>query len=317
MAAIEASSLKKLLTQLHAIENDGGNGTLHLPRGETLNVTHLSKIYFPKERYTKGDVMRYYASVARTILPLMKDRPLVLKRYPDGVGKPPFYQQNAPRDVPDGVRSALVPSSDGKSRRIIGGDLPTLLYAAQLGAIDVHPWLSRVGSLDAADFAVLDLDPTRQASFARVVKVARKILESLERGRYRAAIKTSGSRGIHIFVPMPPRTSYAQAQAFARGVATAVAEANAKDATIERSLAKRPRGTVYIDFLQNAEGKSVAAAFSLRARDGATVSMPISVSELTGTLRIDDFTIVNSAAQAARRGKQWAALTRYRRAASA
>jgi bifunctional non-homologous end joining protein LigD len=228
------------------------------------------------------------------------------------IGKPPFYQQNAPRDVPKSVRSALVPSSDGKSRRIIGGDLPTLLYGVQLGAVDVNPWLSRVGSLGAADFAVLDLDPTPQASFTRVVKVARQIVESLTRGRYRAAIKTSGSRGVHIFVPMPPRTSYAQAQDFARTVATAVAEESPKDATIERSVAKRPRGTVYIDFLQNAEGKSVAAAFSLRARDGAPVSMPIAVSELTDSLRIDDFTIVKSAAQSARRGKQWAALARYR-----
>ena len=305
-----------IVAQLHAIENDGGNGTLHFAGGKTLGVTHLSKIYFPKERYTKGDVMRYYASVARTILPLVKDRPLVLKRYPDGIGKPPFYQQNAPRDVPKSVRSTLVPSSDGRSRRIIGGDLPTLLYSVQLGAVDVHPWLSRVGSLDAADFAVLDLDPTPQASFARVVKVARKILESLERGRYRAAVKTSGSRGVHIFVPMPPRTSYAQAQDFARTVATAVAEESPKDATIERSIAKRPRGTVYIDYLQNAEGKSVAAAFSLRARDGAPVSMPIAVTELTGTLRIGDFTIANSAAQAARRGKQWTTLARYRRPAT-
>jgi bifunctional non-homologous end joining protein LigD len=118
---------------------------------------------------------------------------------------------------------------------------------------------------------------------------------------------------VHIFVPMPPRTGYAQAQDFARTVATAVAEESPNDATIERSIAKRPRGTVYIDFLQNAEGKSVAAAFSLRARDGAPVSMPIAVSELTDSLRIDDFTIANSAAQSARRGKQWAALTRYRR----
>lgn len=301
-----------MVAQLRTIENGSGSGTLHFPGGETLAVTNLSKIYFPEERYTKGDVMRYYASVARTILPLVKDRPLVLKRYPDGIGKPPFFQQNAPRDVPKGVRSALVPSSEGKSRRIIGGDLPTLLYAVQLGAIDVHPWLSRVGSLDAADFAVLDLDPTLHASFARVAKVARRILESLDQAGYRAAVKTSGSRGVHIFVAMPPRTSYAQAQDFARTVATAVAEAHPKEATIERAIARRPRGTVYIDFLQNAEGKSVAAAFSVRARAGAPVSMPIAATELAGTLRIEDFTIANAASQAGRRGKQWVALARYR-----
>jgi bifunctional non-homologous end joining protein LigD len=306
-----------IFAQLQAIQNDSGNGTLRFPGGKTLDVTNLSKVYFPKQRYTKGDVMRYYASIARTILPLVQDRPLVLKRYPDGIAKPPFFQQNAPRDVPKSVRTALVASSDGKSRRIIGGDLPTLLYAAQLGAIDVHPWLSRVGSLDAADFAVLDLDPTPKASFARVMNVARAILESLKQGGYPAALKTSGSRGLHIFVAMPPRTSYAQAQDFARIVATAVAQDHPKEATIERSIAKRPRGTVYVDFLQNAEGKSVAAAFSVRARHGAPVSMPIAASELEDTLRIEDFTIVNAAAQAARRGKQWAALTRYRRPAKA
>jgi bifunctional non-homologous end joining protein LigD len=113
-------------------------------------------------------------------------------------------------------------------------------------------------------------------------------------------------------VAMPPRTSYAQAQDFARAVATAVAEAHPKEATIERAIARRPRGTVYIDFLQNAEGKSVAAAFSVRARAGAPVSMPIAATELAGTLRIEDFTIANAASQAGRRGKQWVALARYR-----
>jgi bifunctional non-homologous end joining protein LigD len=294
-----------IVAQLQAIEDDSGDGTLAFPHGGTLGVTNLGKKYFPKQKYTKGDVMRYYASVADTILPLIEDRPLVLKRYPDGVGAPPFFQQNAPHDVPKGVRVATVESDKGKSMRIVGGDLLTLLYTVQLGAIDVHPWLSRVKSLRYADYAVLDLDPTPAAPFSRVVTVAKHVLEALKDGRYHAAIKTSGSRGLHIFITLPPRTTYSQAQEFARIIATAVAEDYPKEATVQRSIAKRPRGTVYVDFLQNAEGKSVAAAFSVRARDGAPVSMPIAEKELVSELRIEDFTIANAAAQAAKRGKLW------------
>ncbi len=295
-----------IVAQLQAIEDDSGDGTLTFPDGARLDVTNLGKTYFPKQQYTKGDVMRYYASVADTILSLIEHRPLVLKRYPDGVGAPPFFQQNAPRDIPRGVRTASIDGDKGKSTRIVGGDLLTLLYTVQLGAIDVHPWLSRVKTLKYADYAVLDLDPTPAAPFSRVVTVARYVLNALKDGHYHAAIKTSGSRGLHIFVRLPPRTPYPTAQQFARIIATTVAEDYPKEATVQRSIAKRPRGTVYVDFLQNAEGKSVAAAFSVRARDGAPVSMPVAAQELVSSLRIEDFTIANAAAQAARRGKLWA-----------
>jgi bifunctional non-homologous end joining protein LigD len=230
----------------------------------------------------------------------------VLKRFPDGIGAAPFFQQNAPRDVPKGVRTASVESSDGKSTRIVGGDLATLLYTVQLGAIELHPWLSRVKSLRYADYAVLDLDPTPTAPFALVVKVARRILDALTETGYRAAIKTSGSRGLHLYVTMAPRTTYPRAAEIARIVATAIAEEYPTEATVQRSIAKRPRGTVYVDFLQNAEGKSVAGAFSVRARDGAPVSMPIAASELGRALHIADFTLANAAAQAATRAKLWA-----------
>jgi bifunctional non-homologous end joining protein LigD len=294
-----------IVAQLQAIEADSGDGTLTFADGATLDVTNLGKKYFPKQKYTKGDVMRYYAAVADTILPLIADRPLVLKRYPDGVDAPPFFQQNAPRDVPRGVRTATIDSDKGKSTRIVGGDLLTLLYTVQLGAIDVHPWLSRVKSLKYADYAVLDLDPTPAAPFSRVVTIAKYVLDALKDGHYHAAIKTSGSRGLHLFITLPPRTAYPAAQEFARIIATTVAEDYPKEATVQRSIAKRPRGTVYVDFLQNAEGKSVASAFSVRARDGAPVSMPIAEKELASGLRIEDFTIANAAAQAVKRGKLW------------
>jgi bifunctional non-homologous end joining protein LigD len=300
-----ATKKDDVVAQLRTIEDDSGEGTLTFPDGGALDVTNLGKKYFPKQKYTKGDVMRYYASVGDTILPLIEDRPLVLKRYPDGIDAPPFFQQNAPRDVPKGVRTASIGSDEGKSTRVVGGDLLTLLYTVQLGAIDVHPWLSRVKSLKYADYAVLDLDPTPAAPFSRVVTIATYVLAVLKDGHYHAAIKTSGSRGLHIFISLPPRTTYPKAQEFARIIATTVAEDYPKEATVERSIAKRPRGTVYVDFLQNAEGKSVAAAFSVRARDGAPVSMPIAEKELVSGLHIEDFTIANAAAQAAKRGKIW------------
>jgi bifunctional non-homologous end joining protein LigD len=297
--------MKSVDAQLRAIEKNGGEGTVNFGGGKTLDVSHLNKEYFPEAKYTKGDVMRYYAAVAPYILPRIKDRPLVLKRFPDGVGKPPFYQQNAPRDTPRAVRVAEVKSSKGASRRIIGGDLPTLLYTVQLGAIDVHPWLSRLKTLRYADFAVLDLDPGKGVGFEKVIGVARWIGEYLKKAKYPALIKTSGSRGIHIFVPMPPRTTYEKAQQFARTIAEETAEEHPKEATIQRMIAKRPRDTVYVDFLQNAEGKSVAAPFSLRANSGAMVSMPIAWNELTVSLYLDAFTIVTGAAQAKKRARYW------------
>jgi bifunctional non-homologous end joining protein LigD len=295
----------RVVTQLRAIEDDGGNGTVRFPDGTTLDVTNLSKRYFPKQHFTKGDVMRYYASIAKTVLPLMADRPLVLKRFPNGIDAAPFFQQNAPNDVPKGIRTETVQTDDGESTRIVGGDLPTLLYTVQLGAIELHPWLSRIKSLQYADYFVLDLDPTPGASFALVMKVAQHTLSALTKTGFHAAMKTSGSRGLHLFVRMAPRTTYERASEIARIIATAIADEYPGEATVERMKKKRPPGTVYVDFLQNAEGKSVAGAFSVRARDGAPVSMPIAEAELRRALHITDFTLANAAAQAAARGKTW------------
>ena len=294
-----------IVAQLRKIEDNDGGGTIHFPGGKTLDVSHLDKIYFPGAGYTKGDVMRYYASVAAVMLPLIADRPLVLKRYPEGINADSFFQQNAPMDAPTSVRVVSVKSANGTNRRIVGGGLPTLLYTVQLGAIDVHPWLSRVKMLQFADFAVLDLDPMPRARFDRVKKVALWIGEILKKAGYRATVKTSGSRGLHIFVPMPAHTKYKEAQQFARTIATEIAEAHPREVTVQRLIAKRPAGTVYVDFLQNAEGKSVAAPFSLRAKAGATVSMPIAWNELNGALQIKDFTIENAPAIAKARAGHW------------
>jgi len=257
----------------------------------TLHVSSLDKVFFDDAGITKGDVMRYYARVAPLLLPLLADRPLILKRYPNGIGGPSFFQQNAGRH-PDGVRVAAVETEDRKrAERIIGGDLLTLLYTVQLGTIAVHPWQSRLPTIEFADYSTIDLDPGKNVPFARVVELAERIRDELEQLQLKSALKTSGSRGLHIVLPLPARTSYARSAALAETVAARVAAKNADLATLERSLQRRPKGTIYVDAKQNARGKSVASAYSVRERAGAPVSAPLRWSDLRPTLRIDDFTI--------------------------
>jgi bifunctional non-homologous end joining protein LigD len=165
---------------------------------------------------------------------------------------------------------------EGKQPRLIGGDLLTLLYTVQLGTIAVNPWHSRLGSLDFPDYAILDLDPSPRVPFHRIAQVAAWVRDELDALGLGAAVKTSGSRGIHVVVPLPRRTSYDDAAALAERIAQRVARAHPKEATVERSIGGRPRGSVYVDHLQNARGKTLASVFSVRAKPGATVSTPLS-----------------------------------------
>ncbi|MBK5187544.1 MAG: DNA ligase D, partial [Gemmatimonadaceae bacterium] len=195
--------------QLAAIERDGGDGTVEIRRGVSLHVSNLGKVYFPDDGYTKGDLMRYYARVAPVILPAIADRPLVLKRTPEGIKGEVFFQQKPPEHAPPVVRVETVVTDEGvRAERIVGGDLATLLYTVQIGCVSVDPWESRIDSLDAMDYTILDLDPGPRATFDRVVDVARWVKEELDAHGLRAALKTSGSRGLHIAIPLPLRTRY-------------------------------------------------------------------------------------------------------------
>lgn len=293
-AAPPAGSVEE---QLQAIEQSGGAGTLRVARGKTLDVTSLDKVYFPAVGATKGELMRYYARVAPVILPLIADRPLVLKRSPDGVDGETFFQQKPPARIPAPVRveSIAAQSAGGgrgkPERRIVGGEMVTLLYTVQLGCISVDPWFSRVGTIDYPDYAIIDLDPGPEAPFGRVVHAARLVHDEMERLGLRGALKTSGSRGLHIALPLPAGTPYDSALRLAELVATRVAEAHPDAATIKRSLAERPPAAVYLDYLQNARGKSLACAYCVRAKAGATVSTPIDWSELGDALDPGSFTI--------------------------
>jgi bifunctional non-homologous end joining protein LigD len=296
---------ESLLSQLTELEEKGSGGTLDFGRGNTLKVSNLDKVFFPKEKYTKGDVMRYYTRVANFILPTILDRPLVLKRFPNGIDGEAFYQQKASETTPSEVRVEMIQTADGEQPRYVGGDLLSLLYTIQLGAISVDPWHTRVQSLEYADYTIIDLDPGPRANFGRVIQVARWAKEVIDGFGLNAAIKTSGSRGLHIYLPLPPRTPNEAATLVAQLIATKVADAHPKEATIERFVKARGAATVYVDYLQNIQGKTVAGPYCVRAKPGATVSTPLEWSELTDDLDPHDFHLGNAADRFEKVGDIW------------
>jgi bifunctional non-homologous end joining protein LigD len=279
-----------------------------------IGVTNLGKLFWPKLKITKGDLLRYYAAVAPFILPAVSDRPLVMKRFPNGVDGQAFYQQRSRlENPPAGVRIEILPDeldpiSEPDARRFIGGSLITLLYMTQLAAISQDPWFSRVQSPLDADYAALDLDPGEGTSFARVLDVARWVRDELDSLKVTAVPKTSGASGLHVYVPLPPHTSYESGQLFCQIVATVVASKHPKIATVERKVKARPRGTVYVDYLQNILGKTLATAYSARASDYAGVSTPLTWKEIDAGIDPHDFTIRTAPARFKQVGDLWARL---------
>lgn len=297
----------EIYEQLLAIERGARRGRIDFGRGVTLDVTNLDKFYFRAEQFTKGDLMRYYVGVAPILLPLLADRPLVLRRFPDGVGGKNFYQQKAPVRTPPAVRVEEVRTAAGTARRLVGGDLPTLLYAVQLGTIAMNPWHARMPSLELPDYAILDLDPGPRTPFEIVVEAAHWVREALRENGLRGVVKTSGKRGVHIAIALPPQTSSEAAQLLARTIARRVVQAHRQETTTVRSRAARTRRAVYLDYMQNVTGKSVASAYSVRATEWATVSTPIAWEELTSTLDPREFTIEMTPSELAARQRYWIA----------
>jgi bifunctional non-homologous end joining protein LigD len=306
-----ARSHNTLVAQLQALEDARRDGTLELPDGQRLGVTNLAKIFWPESKLTKGDLLRYYAEVAPLILPAVADRPLVMKRFPNGIEGQAFYQQRSMREKPppgvriETLRDDLDPISEPDARRFVGGSLVTLLYMTQIAAISQDPWFSRVQSPLDADYVAIDLDPGEGTPFARVLDVARLVRDELESLRVPAVPKTSGSRGLHIYVPLPPHTSYESGMLFCQIVATVIAARHPKLATVERAVRARRRGSVYVDYLQNILGKTLATAYSARASAFAGVSTPLAWKELDEPLDPRDFTIETAPARFRKVGDLW------------
>jgi bifunctional non-homologous end joining protein LigD len=265
--------------------------------GEVVPLTHLERVYWPDEGYTKGDLVRYYHEISRYILPYLEDRPLIMKRYPSGIKGQSFHQHDVHQHVPDFMRTAALEVEDGgvhKVDYIVGTGEATLLYMANLGAIERHPWHSRVEDLEHPDWFVFDLDPSEGVEFGTICDVALTTREVLARVGLESYAKTSGSRGIHIYVPVKPAYTYEQIAELAEQVATVVAREQSEVATVERSKRKRGARMIYVDHMQNARGKSVVAPYSVRPKPGATVSAPLEWREVERKkIKTADFHIKN------------------------
>jgi bifunctional non-homologous end joining protein LigD len=294
-----------VVAQLQSLEDARRDGLLTLPDGDSLKVTNLHKPFWPQQKLTKGDLMRYYARVAPFILPAVADRPLVMKRFPNGVAAPPFYQHRAP-EVPSGVRTQVVGVVEERPQ-IIGGTLKTLLYMTQLAAISQDPWFSRVTHPEFADYAAFDLDPPDGLPFARVLDVARWIRDELDALGAIGVAKTSGSDGLHIYVPLPAGTPYEAGMIYCQIVAALVERKHPRQATTERAVKARGK-RVYIDCLQNILGKTLATAYSARASSYAGVSTPVTWQEVDEGFDRTDFTIATTPARFETVGDLWAKL---------
>jgi bifunctional non-homologous end joining protein LigD len=238
--------------------------------------THLGKVMFPEKGYTKGDVLRYYTAVAPLLLPHLRNRPITLERLPDGVrpGAPHFWQKHTPDYYPDWIPRINVVGADGaRVDYALVNDEASLLYLVNQGALTFHSWLSRVEDLDRPDFVLFDLDPG-ESTFAKLIKIAKRLHQELDSEGQENFVKTSGKAGLHILTPWTRPGGYDEARAWALSLAQRVAEALPDIATLERRKSAR-RGKAYIDVLQNARGHHVVPPYVLRAVPAATVSTPL------------------------------------------
>jgi bifunctional non-homologous end joining protein LigD len=256
------------------------------PAPRKVSLSNLGKVFWPEEGYTKGDLIEYYRAVSPWLLPYLKDRPMVLTRYPDGIGGKSFYQKDAPDFIPDWIRTVRL-WSDHTSREIdyfVLDDLESLLYVINLGSIPLHMWASRAGSLEHPDWCVLDLDP-KGAPFADVVKVARNIHARLEGVSLPHYVKTTGSSGLHILIPLGAQLTWEQCRSFGEVLAQLTVQDLPGIATITRTVEKR-EGKVYVDYLQNVMGQTIVTPYSVRPLPSAPVSAPLEWREVIPRLDI-------------------------------
>ncbi len=260
--------------------------------GRELRLTNLDKVYWPGEGITKGDLLAYYWNVAPLLLPHLADRPLTMHRMPDGLAGEPFYEKQVPGHAPSWLPTALVPSDEGSRvvRHVVVGDLPTLLYVANLGCIEMHPLHSRAGSLDRPDYAFFDLDPFEPYTFADVRTVAKLVHVALDGLGLRGYPKTSGATGMQVFVPLDGTHTYADARAFVERVGRLLVRAYPEKITMDWPLEQRA-GKVFVDHQMNRQGANIASAYSVRPRPGAPVSTPLDWDEVDADVEPGDFPI--------------------------
>jgi bifunctional non-homologous end joining protein LigD len=262
--------------------------------GHAIKFTNLSKIYWPQEKVSKRDMLNYYYQVAPYMVPYLKDRPQSLNRHPNGINGESFYQKDVTGKAPDWIETFLYHSdADNRDRNyLVCTDEASLLYMASLGCIEINPWSSRRQSPEHPDWCIIDLDPDKN-SFDQVIEAAQVTKDVLDSLKVPGYCKTSGSTGLHIYIPLAAKYTYEESKEFARVIATLVHEQIPKFTSIERQTANRG-GKMYVDFLQNRYQATLAAPYSLRPKPGATVSMPLHWEEVKKGLKMKDFNIFNA-----------------------
>lgn len=271
---------------------------------ETVSLTSLERVYWPDEKITKFDLLCYYLRVAPRLLPFLKNRPAILQRWPRGVNAPMFFQQDL-ESAPSFIKTERLVNRDGRELDYaVYTNTASLLHFVNLGTIEQHPWHSTVAKLDKPDWIAIDLDP-KQAPWQNVLDVARVTRDVCDEVGLNAFPKTSGSSGIHIYLPLKPTNDYEKVAELSRLVAGEVSARVPRIATIERSLAKRKKEQVYVDWMQNARGKSLAAVFTARAKPKATVSMPLTWEQIEQGVKISDFTVKNVPVLLEKNGDAW------------
>jgi exodeoxyribonuclease III len=264
--------------------------------GCPLTFNHLSKVYWPEDGITKRHMFNYYDQVAEYMVPYLKDRPMSLNRFPNGIHGPSFYQKNVKDKVPDCMATMPHTNDKGEEKEyLVATNKASLLWMASLGCIEINPWFSRVQSPDNPDFCVIDLDPDKQ-HFDQVISAALEVKKVLDAIGVPAYPKTSGSTGMHIYIPLGAKYSYDQSQMFAKIVVTLVHKQIPDYTSLER-MVKNRGGKMYLDFLQNRPDATIAGVYSLRPKPGATVSMPLTWDEVKPGLTMRDFTIHNAIAR--------------------
>lgn len=275
--------------------------------GKALELTNLGKPFWPELGITKGDLLRYYEEMAPVLLPHLRDRPMVMKRYPHGWQGKFFFMKRTPSHAPEWIETCRV---DHRSGNVIDfplvQDLASLLWVINLGCIDLNPWYSRCDDTDRPDYLHFDLDPVPGATFATVREVALRVRELLEALGMPVYAKTSGSKGIHVYVPIERGPTQKQVWTFAKAFALEVERRHPKIATAVYEVAARPRGRVLVDYNQNRWGSTLASVYSVRPRPHASVSTPVTWAEVEAGVETEDFTLRNMPARVRDRGDLWA-----------
>ena len=281
--------------------------------GHRLQLTNLDKVYWPKVGRTKGDLIGYYARVADVMVPHLAGRGCVLRRFPGGVEGDAFYVQRLPKHAPDWVRTCRVPRSSGKVLDQVDiADRATLMWVAQLGAIDVHPQYARADMPDVPDVMHFDLDPTPGTSFAKVCEAALEVRTALDVLQLPSVVKTSGNEGLHVYIPIVRGPSQKDVWRVARDIARVLGKRHPSLFTLTYRVAARPRNRVLLDFNQNAEGRTLAAAYAARPTARATVSAPLRWQEVEAGVRAEWFDLLTMPDRIAEVGDLWAPVSAAR-----